>query len=97
MSTISIRPSRPDDAVALHRLAALDSAEPLDGAAIVAQVDGEPVAALSLRDGRVVADPFRRTAEVVTLLRIRAERLDRREGVRARVPLRARLGLATSR
>ena len=95
MSTISIRPSRPDDDVALLRLAFLDSQDPLEGEALIAFVDDQPAAALSLDDGRVIADPFRRTADLVALLRIRAERLERREGERVRVPLRVRFGLAS--
>jgi hypothetical protein len=38
-------------------------------------VDGHAVAALSLEDGRVVANPFVRTVEVVAVLRVRAEQL----------------------
>ena len=33
------------------------------------------VAALSLRDGRVVADPFTPTAELVELMRLRARQI----------------------
>ena len=36
-----------------------------------------PVAALSLRDGRVIADPFTPTADVVELMRMRARQLAR--------------------
>src|SRR4051794_41228177 len=67
---------RPADEAALRRLAAMDSARPLRGRALVAEVEGRPVAALSLTDGRVVADPFQRTADVVELLRVRADRID---------------------
>jgi hypothetical protein len=70
--TLRVAPSNTDGAVA--RLAQLDSAgkpprEPL----LVAEVDGQPRAALSLSDGTVVADPFHRTAGLVALLRMRAE------------------------
>ncbi len=34
-----------------------------------------PIAALSLRDGSVIADPFSPTAELVELLRLRARQL----------------------
>src|SRR3954454_1406070 len=71
-STIEIRPSRPDDAVALHDLAAVDSAAPLSGDILVAIVDDDHVAAVSLEDGRVIADPFRRTAATVEMLKVRA-------------------------
>ncbi len=70
--TILIRLARPDDDGALRRLAALDSTRPLAGAALIALADGEPRAALSLADGRVVADPFSPTQDLVDLLRIRA-------------------------
>lgn len=94
-STIEIRPARPDDAVALHALAAIDSALPLQGDVLVAVVDSEAVAALSLDDGRVIADPFRRTADTVALLKLRAAvGHGEREARRPRFALRARLGLA---
>jgi hypothetical protein len=71
-----LRADRPTDAADLRRLAALDSTRPLRGRALVAEVEGRPVAAIGLDDARVVADPFEHTAEVVELLRVRAERLD---------------------
>jgi hypothetical protein len=70
---ISIRAATTNDGRTLTRLAALDSAEVPAGPILVAEVDGEAQAALSLRDGRVVADPFERTAELVSLLRVRAD------------------------
>ena len=74
-STIAIRAAHDDEAGVLLRLAALDSAPRLHGEVLLAVVDGEPVAAASLVDGRVVADPFRRTADVVDLLAYRARSL----------------------
>ena len=71
-SVIALRPAAPDEDADLRRLAELDSASPLRTPALVALVDGEPVAAVSLADGRAVADPFRPTADVVALLRERA-------------------------
>lgn len=70
-----IRRATPTDAQALGRLAAVDSEQPLGGDALVALVDGELRAALSLLDGRAIADPFRHTAELVDLLRVRAAQL----------------------
>ncbi len=71
-ASISIRPAGCDDYVALWSIAALDSstlpAEPL----LVAEEDGAIVAAISIASGDVVADPFRRTAGAVALLRLRA-------------------------
>jgi hypothetical protein len=65
-----VRRGRPADADALAILAGLDSARPLTGRSVVAEVDGRVVAAVSLHDGRVVADPFVRTADVVEVLRL---------------------------
>src|ERR671932_2456560 len=75
-STLVIRVATPVDDAELRRLAALDSARPLVGAVIVAESDGRIDAALSLEDGRAVADPFRPTAGLVEVLRARAARLD---------------------
>jgi hypothetical protein len=70
MSSITIRPGYADDERALFRLAALDSAAGVPAAPLlVAEVDGELSAALSLHDGSVIADPFRPTADIVALLR----------------------------
>jgi hypothetical protein len=65
-----LRRGRPTDAAELTTLAELDSARPLTGERIVAEVDGRLVAAVSLHDGRVVADPFAPTADVVEMLRV---------------------------
>jgi hypothetical protein len=78
-SSISLRPARPDDDALLERLSALDSAErPVVRPALVALADGRAVAAISLRDGRVVADPFAPTRDVVALLRTHARGDDAR-------------------
>ena len=73
--TIAIRPAHDDEADVVRRLARLDDSRPLDGDVLLALVDGTAVAALSLTDGRVVANPFVRTAEMVTLLGMRASQL----------------------
>jgi hypothetical protein len=65
-----VRRGRPADQHALAILAALDSARPLTGRTVVGEVDGRVVAAVSLHDGRVVADPFVPTASVVEVLRV---------------------------
>jgi hypothetical protein len=65
-----VRRARPSDNHALTALAVLDSARPLTGERIVGEVDGQIVAAVSLHDGRVVADPFKPTADVVEILRL---------------------------
>ena len=91
---ILIRPGYADDELGLMRLAALDSATgPPSAPVLVAEVDGELSAALSLRDGSVIADPFRPTAQIVELLRAHAAAAT----PAPRRPRRAlRLGLAPS-
>ena len=76
-SQISIRIARQDDYPDLWRVATLDSALVHEGPLLVAESDGELVAALSLTDGGVIADPFRRTAAAVDLLRVRSRQLPR--------------------
>jgi hypothetical protein len=65
-----------DDAPDLLRLAQLDSASPLRDPILVGEVSGRMVAALSLTDGRAIADPFVLSAGVVELLRARARQLE---------------------
>ena len=77
--SITIRPGYADDGRALVRLAALDSASGVPPAPLLlAEVDGELSAALSLNDGSVIANPFRPTADVVALLRAAAKPAPRR-------------------
>jgi hypothetical protein len=86
--TITVREANLNDAPILRDLAALDDAPELDGRVLMAVVDGTSVAALSLDDGRVVANPFVPTEDTVALLRLRANHLSAR---RPRVRWRARL------
>jgi hypothetical protein len=89
---VTIRYADSLDETALVMLAALDSADALALPALVAEVEGELRAALSLIDSAVIADPFHPTVELVALLHTRAEQLalDPRTGLRARfrAPLR---------
>ena len=55
----------------LERLAALSDRSARDGDWIVADLDGVPVAAVSIEDGTTVYDPFRPTSQVVSLLELR--------------------------
>jgi hypothetical protein len=87
--TLALRVARDDEAPTVRRLAALDDAPPLKGEVLLALVDGEAVAATSLGDGRVVANPFVRTAETVRLLSLRASQLAERPAPRRRLRLRA--------
>jgi hypothetical protein len=82
MTDISIRRSGPADEGKLARLAALDSASPPRGPALVAEADSRMLAALPLGSGRPIADPFEPTAEAVALLRLRAEQLSRKDDER---------------
>jgi hypothetical protein len=85
---VTIRPAFPDDAAALARLAALDSQRLPLGPLLLAEIDGEPWAAIALETSRVVADPFRPTAALVDLLRGRAAQLATAQEVATR-PRRA--------
>ena len=89
---IALRVAQPEDDNDVSRLAQLDDAPPLGGPVMLAVVDGEPVAALSLSDGRVVANPFVPTEKAVTLLRLHATQLsgERHRRWRWPRPLRAR-------
>ena len=73
--TVVIRAARGSDGPALRRLAELDSREVPTGDVLLAETDDELVAALSVSTGERVADPFRRTADVVDLLAYRAKGL----------------------
>jgi hypothetical protein len=83
-----VRPATDRDADALQRLAALDSAAPLQGQVIVSEENGVLIAARSLADGRTVADPFRFTLTAREELRSVARTMGART---ARPSLRSRL------
>ena len=72
---LSLRTAGTDDEQAVRDLAALDDAKVPQGELLLALIDGEPVAGLSLRDGHVVANPFVHTEGAVALLRLRAEHI----------------------
>jgi hypothetical protein len=72
---IELRLATIDDADAVRRIAALDEERALEGPVLLGLLDGTPVAALSMQDGRAVADPFVLTQELVALLRLRAAHL----------------------
>ncbi|MGI8863693.1 MAG: hypothetical protein ACR2JH_04720 [Solirubrobacteraceae bacterium] len=80
----------------MSALAALDSASGVPkGALLLAEVDGELRAALSVRSHTVIADPFFPTLELVALLRRHADAIGSptprrwRALGRRRVPARA--------
>jgi hypothetical protein len=59
----------------LERLAALSERTLKGGDWIVADVDGVPVAAVSVEDGTTVYDPFRPTSQAVSLLQLRRKQV----------------------
>jgi hypothetical protein len=67
--SVTLKPCRAEDRVPLAQLAALDGRASPSGPVLVAEIGGELRAALSLKDGGVVADPFRPSAALETLLR----------------------------
>jgi len=73
--SLELRATDDGDQRVLRRLAALDDAPELEAPVLLASIDGDPVAAMSLRDGRVVADPFAATLEPVALLHLRARQI----------------------
>jgi hypothetical protein len=86
--TVTIRRSKPGDATAIGRIAALDSGRAPAGEALLAFEGGELRAVLPLDVGRPLADPFHPTADLVELLRMAAARDHRTAAPRRR---RARL------
>ena len=82
--TVTIRRAGSDEATTLARLAQLDSAPALTGPRLIAERDLRPLAAIEIGSGRVIADPFERTADVVELLETRARVLRREDGGRPR-------------
>ena len=70
-----LRRAAAEDAPALARLARLDSAVRPRGEMLVAEVDDRIVAAVPFDGGPAIADPFRPTADIVEVLRARAELL----------------------
>lgn len=73
---VTLRAARPDDAPDVARLAALDSRTVPAGPLLLAEENGVLRAALAVRGGAVVADPFAPTEHLLTLLRRHARRRD---------------------
>jgi hypothetical protein len=87
-NTFTIRLADADDAGTLRRLAELDSRRALRGRILIAEDDGVAVAALSIDEGRTVADPFRPATMALVMLRMRASALtcyERTPSVRDRI------------
>jgi hypothetical protein len=75
--SIVIRPARAADEEAVRRVAQRDSRAVPDGDLLIAVIDGEVQAAIALDGGDVIADPFRRTEELVRLLALRSLEMQR--------------------
>jgi hypothetical protein len=86
-ASLSLRYSRPADARAVADLEAMEEVV-LQEPVMVAARGERVVAALSLFDGTVAADPFARTADAVALLRFRAAQERRSAAPRRRFGLR---------
>ena len=92
-ASLSLRHATPADDRAVAYLSELDEAVRLTGDVLVAYDGDRAVAAMSVTDGRTVADPFARTAHVVALLRLRAQQQRSRPARRFGLGL-GRLGVA---
>src|SRR3954447_20278716 len=90
-STIAFRSATADDERVLRDLSELDSAAPVQRPAVLAVVDGQPVAAASPADGRMVADQCTRSEDVVTMRRARVAALAADTARRRRLPYVPRL------
>ena len=73
-ASLTLRLATAADAELVRRVAALDGAWPPRDA-LVAELEGDILAAISIPDGRVVADPFQQTEHAVSLLRLRREQI----------------------
>jgi hypothetical protein len=73
---IDIRWAEDDDTLVLRRLAHLSSRALPRGPFLLAESDGEPLAALSVATGESVSDPFVATSDLVALLELRSRHLD---------------------
>ena len=90
---LKLRDATDADGTHLLRLARLDSqGRPPSGKLIVAEEDGVLVAAIAVESGAVIADPFKATAAIVAMLRLRADHLRRDDtpGSERTIPLSLR-------
>ena len=82
---VSLRLCSVHDDAALEQLAVLEGRAVPSGRLVLAEVNGTIVAALPLSGGEPLADPFRPTAHLLPLLRLRASQLEHATGTRARL------------
>jgi hypothetical protein len=93
-TTYTIRIATHDDDAALRRLAEIDSQDPLRaGPVLVGELGGKPEVALSLTDGRAIANPFLPTAALLAHVRMRAGALGAYEHTPS-LPARIRAALS---
>ncbi len=76
-AALTIRYAGRDDREAIAELATLDSSHAPRGTVLLAELDGDLLAAVSLDDLHAVADPFKPTSELVFLLIERARQIRR--------------------
>ncbi len=74
-SSVVIRLATAADQPRLERLAQLDSTRAPTGQTLIGEVQGQTVAAVSLADGRSMADPFVAARPVLELVQLRARQL----------------------
>ena len=80
IDSLTIRIAQTDDEPALRHLAEIDSSVPLRGKVMLAELEGTCLAAISLETGEVNANPFKRTAAIVSHLRMRRYQVMRQGG-----------------
>jgi len=93
--SVALRLCRVHDDEALARLAQLEGRALPAGSFVVAEVGGSIVAALPLSGGAPLADPFRSTAQIMPLLKLRAAQII--DAQREPRPQRRAFGWLTSR
>jgi hypothetical protein len=76
-ASVLIRRAGAWDGPEIDRLAALDERELPPGERLIAEVSGRPVAAVEVRSGATIADPFVPTRAIVELLGLRAAQVRR--------------------
>jgi hypothetical protein len=79
---VGLRYAVPADAAAIERLAEIDSSYAPRGVVLVAEIEDELWAAVSVDDGHAVSDPFRPTGELVHRMMATARRVRRAEKTR---------------
>jgi hypothetical protein len=77
VAPVVIRLAARSDTRAIERLAVLDDHELPHGERLVGELEGRIVAALEVRSGRSIADPFVPTQGVLELLGLRAAQVRR--------------------